>query len=452
MKRLGYIGYILVVLMGSFLLLTTMFVTDKDILGQLKKEIAQSEESLAVNLDSYLSKNFGFREELISLYTRIQTSIFKTSPVENVIYGENGYLFYKETADDYCKTNPMSERELFNLSKTLELMQEYVVAQDGTFVLLVAPNKNSLYDYMPYNYAKIDAPSNWDRLEEKLASVNYVDAFAIFESSKEELYYKTDSHWNDLGAYYVFEETMKVLGKEHVNRLESGYEEACTMVGDLQRMLYPIAKLNENQIIWNVESTYEFLTNTRNFEQVYIETNCEAAQGSLLMFRDSFANNLIDHFGNVYEYGIFDKESAYNFFQMNTYQADTVILEIAERNLVLIQESTPKFYAPERVEKDIFTDKANEESVKGLADYLEWEKTEEGIFVKGYLNQEYADVSTCFYVKVDGMLYELTPQTIQENEYGFCGYLKEWKEDASIELVVVSGNQMFTETIEVEIK
>ena len=181
MKRLGYIGYILVVIIGSFLLLATIFVTDKDIFGQLKKEITQSEESLAVNLDSFLSKNFGFREELISLYTCIQTSVFKTSPVEDVIYGENGYLFYKETADDYCKTNSMSERELFNLTKTLELIDEYVTAQDGNFLLLVAPNKNSLYDYMPYNYTKGEGPSNWERLEETLASVNYVDAFAIFE-------------------------------------------------------------------------------------------------------------------------------------------------------------------------------------------------------------------------------------------------------------------------------
>ena len=230
------------------------------------------------------------------------------------------------------------------------------------------------------------------------------------------------------------------------------YEEACTMVGDLERMLYPIATPNENQIVWNIESAYDFLTNTRSFEQVYIETNCKTAKGSLLMFRDSFANNLIDHMGNVFEYGIYDKDSAYNFFQMNTYQADTVILEIAERNLLLIQESTPKFYMPERLEKDIFLDQMKEETAKGLAEYLEWEEAEEGIYIKGCIDQDYAEVSSCFYMNIDGILYELTPQTIQENEYGFSGCLKNIQEDTSVELVVVSGNQIFTETIEVEIE
>ncbi len=452
MKRLGYKAYILVVLIGCALLFATMFVADEDFVNELNNEIVQDEESLAVSLDSYLSKNFGFREELISLYASIQTKIFKVSPVEDVIYGKEGYLFYKETVDDYCGTNPVSERELYNLYKTLELMDEYVDNQGGRFLFLVAPNKNSLYDYMPYNYGKIEGKSNWERLENKLDSVAYVDAFALFESRDEELYYKTDTHWNDLGAYYVFEETMKVLEKEYDDRMQYGYQEACSMVGDLQRMLYPTARPNENQIVWDKPSTYEFLTKTRNFEQMYIETHCEEAKGSILMFRDSFANNLIDHLGNTYEYGIYDKGSSYDFFQMSTYQADTVILEIAERNLELVQKSMPQFFMPERTSAEVFGEQENVKNADGLATFIKAEKVGAAVCIQGCVTESYVKDDSRFFIKINDLLYELTPQTIQDSEYGFCGYVEVLKKPVPVELIVVTGDSIFTETIEVEIK
>lgn len=443
MKKIGYVTYIVVVLAGCFLLFATMFVKNEDIVNELNKETTSEGESLATSLDSYLSKNFGFRTEMISCYTGLQTGLFGTSPVEDVILGKNGYLFYEETVDDYCGTNLLGIREIYNINKTLELMQEYVKSQGGQMLLLVAPNKNSLYDYMPYNYQKTTTDSNWDRLVAVMDEVDYMDAFAFFAEKQEELYFKTDTHWNDLGAYYVYAKTMQQLGKSYEDRLAAGYEETCTMVGDLQRMLYPNAKANENQLVFAQKSDYVFLTNTRSFEQTYIETYKESAEGSLLMFRDSFANNLVDHYGNTYQYAIFDKASSYDLFQMDTYDADTVILEIAERNLELIQTSMPQFAAPSR---EVLTGTETTD----LAEAYEQKASGDWCRISGYVQEAYVKADSCIYVRIDDMMYELMPQTVDGSAYGFCGYVPAFAEDAVVELIVTCGDDVFTEIVKME--
>ena len=44
-------------------------------------------------------------------------------------------------------------------------------------------------------------------------SVNWIDAVSVLNKHKsEKIYYKTDSHWTALGAFYVFQEAAPVLG------------------------------------------------------------------------------------------------------------------------------------------------------------------------------------------------------------------------------------------------
>lgn len=419
-KNCLYITYIVTVFLGCFVLFVTMFFKNEEIMSEIGQDVRAEDEDYASSIDTYLSKNFGFRTDMITLYTVLQQGIFKSSAVDDVIIGENGYLFYEDTVDDYCGLNVLGQRELHNINRTLELMQEYVENQGGEMLLMVAPNKNSLYDYMPYNYIKNPNASNWELLRERLTTVNYLDLFTYFDGFKEELYYKTDTHWNDLGAYYVFSHSLDVLGKEQEDWLSSGYTKECNMIGDLQQMLYPNAVHNENKIVWNMEKEYTFINRVRSFEQVYIETYNENANGSLLMFRDSFANNLIDYYSQTYQYGVYDKASAYNLYGMDTYDADTVILEIAERNLELIQESKPKFDAPVG-EAVVGTDV--EDLIEELDVSVEKISGEEKYLVTGYINSKYADADSLIYLNVDGTVYELTPQEIGGSAYGFSGYI-----------------------------
>jgi len=430
-KKIFYVIYISCGLVGCFLLFLTMFLSNSKIKIEKANQINTEQSSPADVMDQYLSKNFGLRTQVISLYTKLQDNLFSTSSIDDVIIGKSGFLYYKDTVDDYCGTNKMSSRAIFNTAKTLELMQENISLHNGKMLFIVAPNKNSLYDYMPFYYKKSNEKSNWERLEQALDNVTYLDSFQLFRSKDECLYYKTDTHWNDLGAYAIFEQALTLLDKPISNKNISNSFDDFAIVGDLQRMLYPDAKPNESQFVVDSTPDYKLLTNTRNFEQPYIETLNPNQKGSLLMFRDSFANNLITHFSNQYQYAVYDKNIPYNLKNIDKYNADTVIIEIAERNLNLIQESTPLFLAPIR-------NNLTGELKKDLVKEIHFETANEWIKVCGVINKNKLSDDSKIYLKTNTITYELTPQKTNGNEYGFCGYFEKIDSTKSVELFVES--------------
>ena len=429
-KKILYGIYIVCGLAGCFVLFLSMFLNQNMIEMEAKEQTNIEKSSPAEQMDFYLSKNFGFRTEVISLYTKFQERIFSTSFVDDVVVGKEGFLYYKDTIDDYCGTNVMSSREIFNTVRTLEMMQENINSHNKKMLFIVAPNKNSLYDYMPYNYRKSKEQSNWERLKKKMDNVSYLDTFDLFRSKKECFYYKTDTHWNDQGAYLVVENALKLLGGPSLDEKVPNTLEKNAMTGDLQRMLYPDSKPNEAKLVMN-NPKYEMITTTRNFEQPYIETYQPEGKGSLLMFRDSFANNMITHLSEQYQYAIYDKNIPYNLNDIEKYQAEHVIVEITERNLNLIQEYKPFFLSPER-------EPQHGKVVKNLVTKIKAEEKGDWIQISGELNKNKIDENARIYLKLDKKTVELMPQKIDGNEYGFCGYIPKDQFVKSVEVIVES--------------
>ncbi|MBP7319426.1 MAG: hypothetical protein KA953_00015 [Lachnospiraceae bacterium] len=429
-KKILYGLYIFCGFAGCFFLFLSMFINQSKIEMEASEKTNTEQSSPAERMDQYLSNNFGLRTEVISFYTKFQERIFSTSFVENVVIGKEGFLYYKDTIDDYCGTNKMSSREIFNTVRTLEMMQENITSQNKKMLFIVAPNKNSLYDYMPSNYRKSKDKSNWERLSQKMSNVSYIDAFDLFRSKKECYYYKTDTHWNDQGAYLVVEKAMDLLGRPLLDQKEPAVFEKNAMTGDLQRMLYPDSKPNESKLVLG-NPQYQMITTTRSFEQPYIETNQPNGNGSLVMFRDSFANNMITHLSEQYQYAIYDKNIPYNLSAVDKYQADHVIIEIAERNLNLIQEYKPLFLSPER-------ETLSGKVINNLVKEIKTEQKNDWIQITGILNKNEIDEDSRVYLKVNGKTVEMIPQKIDGDEYGFCGYILKDQFVKSVEVIAES--------------
>ena len=106
-------------------------------------------EKFPAQFEEYISDNFGFRQEIISLWSAAQYFVFNESAVEDVIVGENDWLFYTSTKADYEGTNLYTDRTIFRLAKTVELMDRYVTDSGAVFAFTVAPNKATVYpEYM----------------------------------------------------------------------------------------------------------------------------------------------------------------------------------------------------------------------------------------------------------------------------------------------------------------
>lgn len=410
------------------------------------------------DLENYVSKSFALRKQFLEANAVIKADFFQSNSVDNVITGKDGWLFFGETLSDYQRKELLSPQQQANLLTTLELMSEAVEKADGQFVFTIAPNKNSLYgEYMPDRYQMLDAKSNLEligNLTDGL-EVSYVDLYGPLMKAKEKglpgnhhyLYHKLDSHWNNYGVSLAYTSLLDSLGKESTDYLAGAYYWEDNFTGDLYEMAFPTGKKLDENVTYAIAHEYEYLTHTRSVEQPYIETACKSElakkNGSLLMFRDSFGNALLPLMADSFENAIFDKKSVYDLTQINRYGADTVILEIAERNIKLVQESRPIFEAPlvevsfEAVEGGTFweftPDKVDKSIVKNAMDQEmlclmgTYNKVDLGnavdIHKNDFKSAEEALVRLLYVETPDGVLYQMTPQTINGNECGFVCYL-----------------------------
>ena len=96
-------------------------------------------------LGAWFEDHFAFRNVLVTADSNIQVKVFSVSNMDSVITGKNGWMYYTDTLYDFLGENTMSDRELFNVTNNLSLMQRYVQERGAKFLFTVAPNKNSLY-------------------------------------------------------------------------------------------------------------------------------------------------------------------------------------------------------------------------------------------------------------------------------------------------------------------
>lgn len=91
-------------------------------------------------LGEYYSDNFGFRQELVTANSWLNETVFGRSSNEKTIVGKNGWYYLSETTDDYTGVSAFSDRGIYRLQKTLDLMNEYSEEGNITFVFFVVPN------------------------------------------------------------------------------------------------------------------------------------------------------------------------------------------------------------------------------------------------------------------------------------------------------------------------
>ena len=162
------------------------FLTDKDV--SEKQDLAQMpslfledgsfNEDFPSLFEKYLSDNFSFREDIISTYGKVKYEVFNVSAEEQVIAGDDGWLYFSKTLDDYKGENQLTEYELDALCKTTDLIDEYAESQGADFIFMIAPNKNSVYPQnMPYYYTAAQGDTNLEKINKALENKDYYSDF-----------------------------------------------------------------------------------------------------------------------------------------------------------------------------------------------------------------------------------------------------------------------------------
>jgi len=384
---------------------------------------------------NYFNDHMAGRHAMITANSILTASLFRVLTNKDVILGTDGWLYYAETLPDYLGVPRMSERECYAAARTLHLVQQYAAQQGARFVFTIAPNKNSLYPaHMPARYPPSTLPSNAERLTARLAdlAVPYVDLFAALRSVDETLYYATDSHWNNRGAalagdvlYEALTGTESATGEWPSDRLpnnrffSTNYTMQGSHMGDLYQMAYPAGTQPEADAVFDRAFTFQYKGNFHSPEDVRITTINTGNPGRLVMFRDSFGNALHPFLAERFGKALFSRATPYDLTTVVQEQADTVVIELVERNLPTLCTRPPLFPAP--VCASVFLDTGKEIPTRtgnvAMASCQDSDRLMGYCQITGNVVCDGLDDEAVILVQIGGTLYEATPAGEGDNPF-----------------------------------
>ena len=386
----------------------------------------------------YFQEHFAFRNELVTGNALLHGRLLETSTADDVIQGKNGWLYYKDSLDDYLGQDLLSDRSLFNIAHMLSMTQQALEEKGVNFLFTIAPNKNSLYgDNMPYyDKLKVSDQTNRENLESwlKTEKVAYADLYQALMEEDEVLYHARDSHWNNKGAALAADVLMDALGKDHDSYEGESYTVRRDYTGDLDTMLYPLASTADDEIYYDKETTYATVEEIQSNFDPRITTVNPVKEGSLVMYRDSFGNALLPYMADAYANAYFSRGIPYQLMDVETHSADTVIIERAERFLPEMSQFPPVLTAKE-------ISLTEDQELQGSDGAVDVKIKPQGMTAQlsGRIKEGLLDTDSRIYLKVNGSVYEAFPMDVKVEEdlddNGFCLYLPS-------ELVAADGNDV----------
>jgi len=164
----------------------------------------------------YFDDNFGMREKLVALHSYLKGIVLGVSPVRDAIIGKDGWLYLGgANIAEYRNARPFTEAELRQWRDVLVAKRDWLAQRGVRYLFVVAPDKHTIYpEYMPNRLNKVSSRSCLDQL------ITYVKANSDFEivdlrpalnaeKATVRVFHKTDTHWNDRGAFVAYREIMR---------------------------------------------------------------------------------------------------------------------------------------------------------------------------------------------------------------------------------------------------
>jgi len=182
-------------------------------LGLLLAQAFPLAQTLPSRFDS-----FPLHDKFISAVTEFRLAL-GDRVFHDTLVGPNRWLVYATDRgmDKFQNVRPLTEKELGDYEKSLLAFQSLVEANGGQLLLVAAPYKNTVYpENVPAEIQRIGEISRLDQILNRLeghSSIQVLDLRpALFAAKKDaQIYYATDTHWNDLGGFAAYQAIIEAL-------------------------------------------------------------------------------------------------------------------------------------------------------------------------------------------------------------------------------------------------
>ncbi len=218
----------------------------------------------STKFETWYSKTFPWRNLLLWTSSHFRNFVLKTPSSESVLFGKNNRLFFRgqNNIEGYENRFPMTNDELNSLFNRLYARGAELKKNGILYVVVVSPNPQTIYpEDLPLWVKQIHPQSRIDQLMGRAKGQEnflFVDLRPGLREAKSvgNLYYLTDTHWNDLGGYFAYSGLLKAIqngwsgpGREDLTPLPlDAYEvkQETRLGGDLANMLSSSRELAEN--------------------------------------------------------------------------------------------------------------------------------------------------------------------------------------------------------------
>jgi len=215
-------------------------------------------------IDNFAADNFPKRDKAIKLYRNLVNLAGDNFDANKAFRGKDGFLFLGNSHNNFIekiegKITPNSDKSY--LAWRLLPLAHYFQEQGTKVIFVMAPAKHSVYfDKLP----EIIKPASTRYAAPYLERVReegfvMVDPLAklIAHKNKEFVYWKQDTHWNQIGASIAFKQTMQNLGINNCSNFSFTQDEDIPK-GDLSyiALLEPSKTIkNDNfKVLWDDQS------------------------------------------------------------------------------------------------------------------------------------------------------------------------------------------------------
>ena len=305
-------------------------------------------ETFSKEYESYFNDNIPFRNNLITLNTAIDYYIFNKSASSRVLVGDDNWLFYSDSGDGdpiscYQGTNLLTEEELQAIAQNCILQRDFLSNQGVEFIIFIAPNKERIYyDKMPEKYGlpaetyRVKQIVDYLRANTDLRVVYpYEELMQAKEVLNENIYYKTDTHWNYIGGYIGASALMAELGiempditDEQISIIQGGN---CS--GDLAGMLNLTNQFKKNDFEYYVEGydTHSIQIIEEDYLNAFIYHAKNADPRKIYVRRDSFSSAMAQYIGSQFSISYLRHSNTYTYDDYLSQAPNIYVYEVVER-------------------------------------------------------------------------------------------------------------------------
>lgn len=311
------------------------------------------------SFENYISKRIGFRDNIISLYTKTNDKLFDKMIHPIYIYGTNKYVFFKTEIEKH------DNEYLDEFAKYLKDIQSYVENRGSYFLFFINPTKISAYNkYLPQGYNYTNYRINYLKKRMDELKVNYIDnTIHLKEISKKEQIFnkKYDAgHWNDIGAFYGLNNVYNKLisdgfniSKLNIRDYNLTYETVTTLPVSEFKINEKIPNLNLKINNYSFTSNYNDIIKLNKSATYYTETTNSKVNNNytVLFFRDSYMNRKEKFVSNIFSkvYYVHSYHNAINIdYYYNLTEPDIVLLDAVEYAI------TDNYYSPFEINNKYF--------------------------------------------------------------------------------------------------